>query len=259
MRLPLPLLLASFAVVSLSSAACSLELGDDTEGDEGAMHFSYGGDGCFFGCGLDRSALQGSMVTVSSKGGDPDVRATARIVGETMARISSQRESCWCSSRSTNESESRSIEPTATCASSETKECNLSLEVETSQPGDPKLEVVDPSGGLIDRVTLHIRPAARIEADVNEGGTKNGDVYEVKRGFKVKVQSRVYDADDDEMIFVRHGVSFDYGDKAILKPDGEVLFGATDVEDMIATGTGETSVRVFAPGAEKVVRFRVVP
>jgi hypothetical protein len=53
---------ASFAVV----AACNFELGDDTEGDMGNLRFSYSGNGCFFGCSLDKNALQGSLVTVSS-------------------------------------------------------------------------------------------------------------------------------------------------------------------------------------------------
>jgi hypothetical protein len=55
---------ASFAFV----AACNFELGDDTEGDMGNLRFSYSGNGCFFGCSLDKNALQGSLVTVSVTG-----------------------------------------------------------------------------------------------------------------------------------------------------------------------------------------------
>jgi hypothetical protein len=254
------LLLASSAVLlSLSSVACSASLGDKTDGDNGALRFSYSGRGCLFGCGLDRSALQGSMVTVSSEGGDPDVRPFARIVDSALAKVSAQRESCSCTTTSKASSQSRSIEPGDTCATAEKKSCSLSLDIETLNAGDPKLEIVDGAGTLIDRVTLHVRPAARIDVTVKEGAVDMGGVYEVKNGFKVKLESHVYDVDGGEAVFARHGMSFDYADASILQPDSAVLIGSTDVEDMIAKGTGETSVKVHAPGAEKIVRFRVVP
>jgi hypothetical protein len=260
---PYFLLLSSFfglALCTLSAAGCSAKLGEKTDGENGALRFSYtNASGCIFGCGLDRPALQGSMVTVMSEGGNPDIRATARLVDPTVARIAAQTESCRCTSHTENSSESHSIDAGDRCVSGQTKECSLSLDVETSQAGDPKLEIVDGSGGLIDRVTLHVRPAARIDVRVKEGATEIGGVYEVKKGFKVKLESHVFDVDGGEAVFAKHGMSFDYGDESIVKPDTAVIFGSTEVEDMIAPGVGETTVKVRATGAEKVVRFRVVP
>jgi hypothetical protein len=248
-----------FAVVAVAAAGCSASLGDKTDGENGNLRFSYNGRGCLFGCGLDRSALQGSMVTITSEGGDPDVRPTARIVDPAVARVSSQRESCSCTSQSKSSSHSRSVDPGDTCTSTEKKACSLSLDIETTQAGDPKLEIVDGAGSLIDRVTLHVRPAARIDVTVQQGATLVGGVYEVKKGFKVKLESRVFDVDGGEAVFARHGMSFDYADKSIVQPDSAVLVGSTEVEDMIAPGAGDTTVTVKAPGAQKIVRLRVRP
>jgi hypothetical protein len=252
-------LLASFLLISLSTAGCSFKLGDKTDGEKGNLRFAYAGDGCIFGCGLDRTALQGSRVSVSVEGGDAKVRPTARIDDATVAHVSEQKESCSCTSQSNGKSSSQSVEPNASCASGETKSCTMSIEVETSGSGDAKLEITDPSGKTIDRVTLRVRPAARIEVEMKEGATRKGDVYEAKEGFKVKLRSKVYDADGAEAFFTKHGVSHEYADRNVMKPDSAVLIGSTDVEDMLASGTGETTVKVHAIGAEKVVRFRVVP
>lgn len=259
MHRPSFLSLSSLVVLALSAAACSLGLGDSTEGDDGKMRFEYIGSDCPFGCGLDRSALQGSLVTVVVRGGDGEVRKKARLDNGAIGAISAQRESCSCETRTGDTLKSRSGEPASPCASGETKSCSLSIDIETAQPGESKLEVTDLGGNVIDRVTVEVRPAARIDVDVREGATDVGGVHEVKRGFKVKVRSEVYDADGNEVFFTRHGVSHEYADKNILRPDTAVILGSTDVEDMIATGLGETTVKVRAEGAEKLVRFRVVP
>lgn len=259
MHLPSFFTRSSLVALALSAAACSFGIGESTEGDQGKMHFEYTGGDCLLGCGLDRNALQGSLVTVSARGGDGDVRKKARLTSGAIGAISAQRESCSCETTTRDTRKSRSVEPSTGCASGETKSCSLSVDIETAQPGDSKLEITDFGGNVVDRVTVHVRPAARIDVDVREGGTNMGGVYEVKRGSKVKLLSEVFDADGSEVIFARHGVSHAYGDKSILQPDAAVLVGSTDVEDMLAIGLGETTVKVRAEGAEKLVRFRIVP
>lgn len=253
------LLLPSFVLLSLSTAACSLKLGDKTQGEKGTMTFAYDGPHCFFGCGLDRSALQGSLVTVSASGTNADVRPTARISSDArIASVSSQRESCSCGSKSGSQSSSHSVDAGAKCSSGETKTCTLSIDIETTAEGDAELEVVDPKGALIDRVAVHVRPAARIDVEVNNAAVKDGEISTVRIGDKVGLKSHAFDADGTEEIFTKHGISHDYGDNTIVKPDDSALFGSTDVEDMVAVEPGDTTVTVGAPGAQRVVRFHVV-
>lgn len=256
MRLP-SLVLPSFVLLLLSTVGCSIKLGDKTEGEKGAMTFAYDGRGCLFGCGLDRSALQGAQISVNVSGGNPNVRPTARIAAETIARVSNQTESCSCGSTRGSTTTSHSVEPSATCASGETKTCTLSVEIETAGAGDADLEVVDPKGGLIDRVAIHVRPAARLDITVAGMAVKDGEPTTVRSGEKVKLETHAFDADGSEELFTKHGISHDYGDTTIIAPDSSVILGSTEVEDMIALSPGDTSVKVYAPGNERVVRIHV--
>ncbi len=259
MRLP-SLLLSSCALLALSTAACSIKLGDKTDGEKGTMTFAYDGPGCLFGCGLDRSALQGAQVSLTAKGGDPNVRQTARISERSIATVADQHQTCSCDSSSGSHSSSRTVEPAATCTSGETKSCSLAIDLETANEGDAKLEIVDPSGNVIDRVTVHVRPAARIDLKVEQGnGTKVADVYQVRVGDKVTIEAHAFDASGGETLFTKHGISHDYADTTVIGPDDSVLFGSSDVEDMVAKTPGDTTVKVYAPGAVQLVRFHVMP
>ena len=143
------LLLPSF-VVSLVALACSPPpLGTETEGDKAVVKFAYSGRDCVFGCALDRAALQGSAVNVSVSG-PFDERTKARSSDPAIAKIATQEISC-----------------------SEDKTCTISLSIETTLAGDPKLEIIGASGSLVDSAVLHVRPAARIDVKVG-GGTEQG-------------------------------------------------------------------------------------
>jgi hypothetical protein len=260
MRLPSSrsFVLASFAAVALSSAACSIKIGDKTEGEKGAMSFAYSGPSCFFGCGLDRSALQGAQVSLTAKGGDPNVAQTARVAESSIARVSSQRQSCSCDSGSGGSHDSRSVEPSAQCRSGETKSCSLSVDLETMSAGDARLEVVDLHGTVIDSVVVHVRPAARIDISVNGKAFADGDVTTARVGDKLGLEAIPFDANGDRSLFTEHGISHDYGDTKIVGPDDSVLIGSTNTEDMVAIQPGDTTVNVHAPGTERLVRFHVV-
>jgi hypothetical protein len=262
MRLP-STLLASFILLAFGAAGCSIKLGDKTDGEKGAVTFAYDGPGCFFGCGLDRSALQGALVSISATGGDTNVPQSARIAESSIARVSDQHETCSCdsssSSATSSSSTSRTIEPSAACSSGETKSCSLGIDLETTAEGDAHLEIVDPKGAIIDRVVVHVRPAARIDIDVDGSPVTEGEVTTVRNGQKVKLEAHAFDANGDEEMFTKHGISHDYGDTTIVAPDPSVLIGSTDVEDMIALEPGSTTVKVYAPGTERLVHFLVVP
>lgn len=250
---------ALLALLALSTAACSIKIGDKTEGEKGAMSFAYDGPSCFFGCGLDRSALQGAEVSITAKGGDPEVSQTVRVAESTIARVSSQSETCSCDSSSGGSSTSRSIETSAKCSSGETKSCSLSVGLETLAAGDARLEVMDFRGTVIDSVVVHVRPAARIDISVNGKAFADGDVTTARVGDKLGLEAVPFDASGDRALFTKHGISHDYGDTTIVGPDDAVLFGSTNTEDMVARQPGDTTVKVHAPGAERLVRFHVVP
>lgn len=252
-----PVGLVLFLVASLSVSACSFRLGDDSPGERGEARFQYSSGDCLFGCSMDRPALAGSIVTVVARPEQADRRLTARIAGGSPATIAEQRESCYCDDGDS----SRNIEPGERCLERETKRCSLSVDVDARAPGDASLELTDPSGALVDRTTLRIRSAARVDLEVRADRASLAPAadgaFEVMSGAKVEIESTVRDAEGAELVFSRSGVRHAYADRGILAPDEKVLLGGTDVEYAVTGRAGETSVTVQAYGAETVARFRV--
>ncbi len=249
-----------FAVALLAApvAGCDFSLTDDTAGEKGVVRFQYSSSSCLLGCGLDRSALQGSMVTVRAKGtAIAQKKPTASLSNAAIGKIANAAtSSCSCEA----EGSSRSVEPDGTCGDNATKECTLDVDIETTGEGDTKLELKDASGALLDAITVKVRPASRIESTVRAADVdvapKDG-VHVVKLGQKVELRSKVFVADGSEAIFTEHGVSHDYADTTILQRDTKVIVGATDIE-YVATGrAGETTITTKATGASSTVRFRV--
>jgi hypothetical protein len=254
---------ASFlGLASLFAGGCTpVRLGDDSSGDLGNARFEYQSSDCFFGCSLDRPALEGSKVTIIARGGDVEKRPTARLATGATGVIAAQSESCSCDRSTNDSSESRSIDPSAKCSAGETKSCQLAVDIETSKEGDDTLEIHEANGDLRDKVVFHVRLASKIELSVKvddqDASPKDG-VYEVKRGSRIALASKVLASDGQQMIFTEHGVGHEYADRTVIQPDEKVIFGATDVEDMVTGRAGETSITVTAPGAEAIARFRVV-
>ena len=252
-------LLSSFVLLSLSTAACSVKLGDKTEGEKGAMTFAYDGPGCFFGCGLDRSALQGSLVTVTAKGGDAERRPDGSHRGVVnRAGVGAARRARATRAAATRASRTASSRAPSAHPARPSGAASRSTSRRTDQ-GDAHLGIVDPKGALVDRVTVRVRPAARIDVKVNGIAVEEGEVSTLRNGDKVGLESHAFGANGDEAIFTEHGISHDYGDTTILRRDDSVLFGSTNVEDItIDVEPGDTTVTVGAPGAGRMVRFHVV-
>ncbi len=231
MRHLFPLVSAAVLALTMFSAGCSPRLGDDTGGEKGNLRFEY--SSCLFGCSLEQNALQGSKVTISAKGVDSKAHLTARLSDAAIGTIVTQNQRC-----------------------TDGADCILDMEIETTGAGDAKVDVIDADGALVDRVTIKVRPAARIELEVRDRQASDG-VYAIRVGEKLKIASKVLDADGNPMIFAAHGVAQTYADPSIVGPDEYVLFGSSDVEDAIAKRVGDTSLAVRATGAENVVLFRV--
>lgn len=242
-------LLAVGAVAALFGVGCSIDmntndpdfaLGDRSNGDLGKLRFEVSSSDCLLGCALDKPALQGSLVTVIASNIARDARLTARLAGGGRSAIVDQRESC---------------------TSSGDRPCSIAVDIEVDDAGDPKLELVDGKTDVEDRITIPVRPGARIETSVTANDRKlvaEGDgIYRVRAGESIRLRSRVFTVDGAETMFTKHGVTHEYGNSKVVRSSGAELLGSTNVEDMIAVDAGEASVLVNAVGAQSVVRFRV--
>ncbi len=232
-----------FFLPLLALAACSFKLGDDSPGALGNARFEYQSDGCAFGCGLDKTALQGSRVTIVATTSDPSkAPQKAFFDSPTIGTIAYQM-------------------PSVTNSNGESS-FTINVDIETTGAGDGTLEIVDAKGNVIDRATVHVQPAARIDLSVSVADkalAPKGDTYEIAQNQSVKLGAAVYGADGQPLVFTQHGVSHDYADKTIVRPDDKVLFGSTDVEDMVSGRAGDTTVTVRATGASAVAKFHVLP
>ena len=231
---------------------------DGANGEMGNLKFSYGGWGCLLGCGPEREVLQGAGVSVIVDGAERGRLQHARMTSEGIASVTSYKESCWCNKEDGNTSSSRGVTDGNTCASDETLSCSTWVELETENAGDTKLEITDDKGTVIDRFSVHVRPALRIDPLVSaekepiEPG-KDG-VYEVHQNAHLLIQPRPYGNGENELLFEK-GIAFSSSDEKIVKPD--TLFD--DVRIIKAPSVGSATVSVVAVGARVDVRFRVVP
>jgi hypothetical protein len=222
-------------------AGCNFNLDTESKGELGNATFSYQSSQCgFLDCGTDKSVLQGSKITVVMKGDHASEVSLAVFQTASIGRIVDANPSCV-----------------------DGGSCQYTIDIETTGAGDGSLEVYDAKGALIDKTTVRVKPASRIELGVsvnNQNVQAKDDVYEVPRGTEVDLSAKVFDDAGNELLFTEHGVQHDYADRAIVQPSSSPdLFGSTDVEEMEAEKAGDTSVTTRATGAQAVAKFRVLP
>lgn len=237
----------------------SLRLGDGTKGERGRLEFAYTSSQCLFGCGLDRSVLQGSAVDVTVDGGDPNVHYNAQLGPGSPGQLR-WIESFYCDSRTSTSTASRSVGPSEACTGSEERSCVRMAKVETSGPGSVVLDVLDANGSVVDRATFHVRPADRIDVSVkvNHVAVQSpaDGVFHAYVGDSISIHTEAFSG-GKSMVFSYHGLSQRYENPAVVGPVDAVILGATDTEYAEAKGRGTATVAIGAAGASESVRFQV--
>jgi len=249
------LALASFTLVA---GACNFKLGDDTEGEMGNLRFSYSGTGCFFGCGLDKKALQGAKVSVSVAG-DTQGGLTGAIDDGSAASVSTQTETCTCNSKSGSTSHSRIVESGASCESGETKSCTLTIELSADREGFSKLRITDGKGAVVDQVDVTTRSATRLDLSITADGTavtpKDG-VYTMNAHAHGVVSAKAFDSDGDELVSSHDGLKFTFDDSHEIVPEGDGFFAASSTT-FISPAGGDGTIDVSASGGAAHATARI--
>ncbi|MDB5215460.1 MAG: hypothetical protein JWO86_3387 [Myxococcaceae bacterium] len=258
------LALASFTLVA---GACNFKLGDDTEGEMGNLRFSYSGPGCFFGCALDKKALQGAKVSVAVSG-DTQGGLTGTIDEDTAATVSTQTEVCTCSSGSASKVRSRVVQNGQRCESGETMTCTMTIEVTAVRQGFSKLKVLDGKGAVVDQVDIAVRPAARLDLAVTSKeaaaskeaavAPKDG-VYTLKRHADARLSVKAFDSDGDELFWSRDGVTFTYDNEQVVYGAGASFSANADSLTVFAEGDATADVASAGETARATARFHVTP
>jgi hypothetical protein len=258
------LALASFTLVA---GACNFKLGDDTEGEMGNLRFSYSGPGCFFGCALDKQALQGAKVSVAVSG-DTQGGLTGTIDEDTAATVSTQTEVCTCSSGSQSKVRSRVVQSGQRCESGETMTCTMTIEVTAVRQGFSKLKVLDGKGAVVDQVDIAVRPAARLDLAVTSKeaaaskeaavAPKDG-VYTLKKHADARLSVKAFDSDGDELFWSRDGVTFTYDNEQVVYGAGASFSANADSLTVFAEGDATADVACAGETAHATARFHVTP
>lgn len=243
--------LLSIAVIG-ATTACSFQLGEQTKGEQGVLSFEYTSLDCLFGCGVEKPALAGSEVTITTRGLDPSKRYAASMTGASIGKITRQSESCSCTSSSGSTSSSRGVDATASCGAGETKECFHQVTIATDKVGDAKLEM-RVGNELVDSTTIKARAATRIDVtariDGNDLPPKDG-TYEAKVGTSVYLSAKAYD-DNGPLVTGDDGIALASADKKVLSVQSYLL-------GVRAVSAGETDLTLTATGTQSVMRFRIV-
>lgn len=252
------LALASFTLVA---GACNFKLGDDTEGEMGNLRFSYSGPGCFFGCALDKKAMQGAKVSVTVSG-DTQGGLTGAIDDDGAATVSTQMETCTCSSGDKTKSHSRIVHSGEHCESGEAMKCTMTVEVAAVRQGFSKLKVVDGKGAVVDQVDIAVRPAARLDLALtskqNAVEAKDG-VYTLKKRAEAKLAVKAFDNDGDELYWSRDGLTFTYDNESVVSGSGAIFSASYDTLTVLSEGDATVEVVCGGETARATARFHVEP
>ncbi len=251
------LALASFTLVA---GACNFKLGEDTEGEMGNLRFAYQGTGCLFGCAMDKKVLQGGKVSVAVRG-DTQGGLTGAIDDDSAATISTQDETCTCSSGDKSSTHSRIVQNGARCESGESMTCTMTIELSAVAQGFAKLKVVDGKNAVVDEVDIAVRPATRLDLAITADDVavepKDG-VFTLKRHAQGKVAVKAFDSDGDELFWSRDGIKYTYDDKSVIETSGDSFFSSTYDSFTALTG-GDATIDVSSAdeATHTTARFHV--
>jgi len=228
-----------FFFAMLLLAGCTFDLGTDTTGDLGRASFAYTGPHCeILTCSVDHAALLHSRVTVIAMTDRVRAPAWAYFPNASIGRIAASHPLC----------------------NPELFRCQISVDIETTGIGDGALEIFDAKGGLIDKITIHVRSPARIDlaaAIENERLEPKDGAYEVAVGTKVDLVATVIDAGGNLMVHGERGLERFYRDESIVGPDGLELLEWAGVANLRSRAPGETTVSMRANDVSATARFRV--
>jgi hypothetical protein len=259
--LPMFLLLAACTAQTSPVGAGGATLGSGTPGNNGKLQFAYVSSQCGLGCPLDRPVVQGAMITIQATGGDPSIAYTMAVEPASLGTVTTA-QTCMCSSSAGTSGSGRVVGVGEPCGSGETRSCIVSADVQTSGPGTASIEVLDPSGRVVDSAPFSIAPADRIDQSVLVDGRAAAPgadgSYAVHVGDHIEVRSTVYSG-DQKMVFTQHGLEPSYSHPDVVASDPSVVLGATDVEYAVAKAPGDASVTMTAVGAKATVAFDVSP
>ena len=270
------LLLLASVVVGLGISGCSLgpaiDLGNNTEGKEGELEFTYGPRAffdCLFGCPIDAPMLAGATVGVEVVGGDIDDHFRATTSDGSIAAVKYHESySCASGSSSSAGETTRDVKSNEACKENEERRVLRIAGVTTKRAGSFDLRILDADGDLVDRVGLVAHDAASVQVFESGSPVPVSSPLTVAPGNSLELAATIVDAKGNALLTDGDGFSwssadpevaattFDFAAGVSLVFDGDpttttlkgVGFGSTEVT--FSTATAQTAIEVNVVGAD---------
>lgn len=239
---------ALLLTMSLAALSGCREEPTGTRGQLGNLRFAYSVPGTCEACAIDRELLAGSLVGMDVRNINHKVHYQVRSSAPEIAEFYF----------------------TPRCRYVGQVDCQESVIVETKKAGDADLVVFDEwTETILDRVTIKVRDAARIETTVKatpspsrDGSTADVDpspdgVFELTVDSDVELVSVARSADGAELLAAGGAIRGIYTNEQIVGPR-PVFVGAAATEYARAKTPGVTTVAVAGSGVRHELAFRVV-
>ncbi len=244
--------LAAVALAAAGTSACSMKLGDSTSGDLGRVDFSYGAS-CFFGCSLDRPVLVGASERIDLTG-PGDAQGVTAVSAEPAIAGFNLKRTCSCEKSSSNSAEGMSTDAQGQCPDGFTKTCDNAVDMQALGAGDAKLELFDPQGQLLDRVTVHVRRASSVQFEQSKNGLQDSQPINqlvVKSGDTVTLSAKLL-ADDGQQLIARHAVSWGSDNTSVAGFPTYTLLTPDSVEGSTHDQSDWVTVKGVQPGSTQI-------
>ena len=241
--------LLAMVLAPVMTGCFDLKLGESTRGDEGNVDFSYGGQGCFFGCALDEPLAVGSSSSIAVTGAGNAATVTVESTRPDVIGFEIQR-SCACTYEADDSAGGYSISEDDRCPSDHEHSCHNTITANALASGEVKLRLVDAAGALIDQVSVEAATpqTAQLELarDEEHGDYAPANTLQLQAGESVAVRVAFIAADGQRLRSDAH-VTWTLDDD--IASFGTGLFATQTrtgwgVTDVVANRAGETRLRV---------------
>jgi len=234
---------------------------DGQLGELGLVEFTYARS-CFFGCLLNQPLLVGTRETIRLEGeAGNKPKVDVRSTDESVAEIALERQ-CYCEREDTTGRIDVALD--GACEEPWQMICENKIQIGARAVGDAKVEVLREDGSVLDRVTVHVKEAARARffgTLPDALGEEAGDSFSLAAQSRLELRLELYDEDGIELL-APEGVTWRVTDpevariNAFLVGAGEEVIAGRDVvvETLIA---GETAVEIDVPGLTAAIDLDV--
>lgn len=234
---------------------------DGQLGELGRVEFTYARS-CFFGCLLNQPLLVGTRETIRIEGEPGNApKVEVRSTDPSVAEVALERQ-CYCEREDTTGRIDVALD--GRCEEPWRMVCENKILVGARAAGDAKVEVLREDGSVLDRVTVHVKEAARARffgTLPDRLGEEAGDSFRLAAESRLALRLELYDEDGIELL-APEGVTWRVTDPEVATLDvflvgrGEEVIAGRDVivETLIA---GETTVEIDVPGLTAAIDVEV--